>query len=201
MSPGVGRGLRSAPRIRPAWPAFVAGPGVRVLPWALAGLLLAAACNRREPADPDPATRETIWVAIQPLAARYRLEPAFIYALVAAESNFDPRARNGDARGLLQIKPGAWRTVNRSPYEPAVWSWRENLATGVDYLAWCRSYLHQKGKFSEPLLLASFHYGLDAVEARDFDLDRFEPPGNPIYRELWRGNLAPVPPPNLKIPR
>ena len=136
---------------------------------------------------PIPRTRETIWAAIQPLAARYRMDPAFIYALVAAESNFDPQARNGEARGLMQIKPGAWRTVSRNPYEPTVWAWRQNLAAGVDYLAWCRSYLHQKQKFSDPLLLASFHHGLDYVEARDFDLDRLDPPDNPIYRELWRG--------------
>jgi soluble lytic murein transglycosylase-like protein len=180
---------------------FAARNGVRALPFILAGLLLGVACSRQEVAVADPATRETVWAAIQPLAQRYHLEPAFIYALVAAESNFDPRARNGEARGLLQIKPAAWRTVNRSPYEPGFWAWRENLATGVDYLAWCRSYLHQKGKFSEPLLLASFHYGIDHVEARDFDLGRLEVPGGSIYRELWRGNLAPVSPPKLKIPR
>jgi hypothetical protein len=167
----------------------------------VAGCLLLGGCSRQEPSAVDPATRETVWAAIQPFAQRYRLDPAFIYALVAAESNFDPNARNGDARGLLQIKPAAWRTVNRSPYEPAVWAWRENLATGIDYLAWCRSFLHQKGKFSEPLLLATFHYGLDYVEARDFDLARLEVPDGPIYRELWRGNLAPVPAPKLKIPR
>lgn len=152
-------------------------------------------------AAPDPATRETVWVAIQPLAERYRMDPAFIYALVAAESNFDPRARNGEARGLLQLKPGAWRVVSRDPYEPNVWSWRRNLAAGVDYLAWCRSYLHQKQKFSYPLLLAAFHYGMDAVEARDFDVDRLDPPPSAIYRELWRGNLTPVPLPKVQIPR
>lgn len=164
-------------------------------------MALIVGCSRPQSAALDPATRETVWAAIQPLAQRYRLDPAFIYALVAAESNFDPKARNGEARGLMQLKPTAWRTVSRTPYEPAVWSWRENLATGVDYLAWCRSYLHQKGKFSEPLLLASFHYGLEHVEARVFDLARLDPPDSAIYRELWRGNPAPVSPPKLQIPR
>lgn len=163
--------------------------------------LLFTGCGRKDAAAPDPATRESVWLAIQPLAARYRMDPAFVFALVAAESNFDPRARNGEARGLMQIKPGAWRTVSREPYEPAVWAWRQNLAAGVDYLAWCRSYLHRKQKFSYPLLLASFHYGLDYVEARDFDLNRLAVPDSPIYRELWRGNLAPVPPPKAQIPR
>lgn len=155
---------------------------------------LAAACGRKEAAG-DPATRESVWAAIQPLAARYRMDPAFLYALVAAESNFDPQARNGEARGLMQIKPGAWRTVSREPYEPTVWAWRKNLDAGVDYLAWCRSDLHRRRKFSYPLLLASFHYGIDYVEARDFNLRRLDPPDSPIYRELWRGNLTPLPPP------
>jgi soluble lytic murein transglycosylase-like protein len=166
----------------------------------LAALPFSAGCGRSA-APADPATRETVWAAIQPHAARYRMEPAFIYALVAAESNFDPRARNGEARGLLQLKPAAWREVTRAPYEPAVWDWRQNLATGVEYLAWCRSYLHRKGKFSYPLLLAAFHNGMDHVEQRDFDPDRLAVPANPIFRELWRGNLAPVPPPNVQIPR
>jgi soluble lytic murein transglycosylase-like protein len=160
----------------------------------LSGWWLAASCTRQPAAD--PATREAVWAAIQPHAARYRIEPALVYALVAAESNFDARAQNGEARGLLQLKPAAWREVSREPYEPAVWDWRKNLAAGVDYLAWSRSYLHKKQKFSYPLLLAAFHYGMDHVEQRDFDLGRIEPPASSVYRELWRGNLAPVPPPS-----
>ncbi len=192
MAPGfwsAGDPARDTPMVRPIV-IFTAGC-----------LFLSVGCGRKDAAAPDPATRETVWGAIQPLAERYRLDAAFIYALVAAESNFDPQARNGEARGLMQIKPGAWRTVNREPYEPNVWAWRRNLAAGVDYLAWCRSYLHQRQKFSYPLLLASFHYGMDYVEARDFDLARLDVPDSAIYRELWRGNLAPVPPPKAQIPR
>ena len=170
-------------------------PWFRALLFAVTAGLFFSGCGRKDHVAPDPATRETVWAAIQPLAARYRMDPAFIYALVAAESNFDPQARNGEARGLLQIKPGAWRTVSREPYEPTVWTWRKNLAAGVDYLAWCRSRLHEKKKFSSPLLLASFHFGIDYVETREFRLDRLDPPDSAIYRELWRGNLAPVAPP------
>ena len=158
------------------------------------GLFLAG-CGRTDRRSSDSVTREQLWQAIQPLAERYRMEPAFIYALVAAESNFDPGARNGDARGLLQLKPVAWRTVSTDPYEPTVWEWRRNLETGVDYLAWCRSTLHQRQKFSYPLLLACFHHGIAYVQERDFDLHRIDPPDNPIYRELWSGNLSPVLPP------
>jgi len=168
---------------------------------ALACLIILgfAACSRDRStpamdADPPP-TRAEIWTAIQPMAARYRVSPAFIYALVAAESNFDPRARNGPARGLLQITPGAWRAVSKAPYEPAVWNWRTNLEVGVDYLAYSRAYLHKKTTFSYPLLLAAFHYGLDYVEERGFNIGRIPIPSSPIYRELWSGNLTPLPPP------
>ena len=168
---------------------------------AVATTILLAVCRRQSAADVDPAAREAVWAAIQPHAARYRMDPAFIYALVAAESNFDANAQNGEARGLLQLKPGAWRQVNTSAYDPAVWDWRKNLEVGVDYLAWCRSYLHQRQKFSYPLLLAAFHYGTDYVEQQGFDLGRIDVPNNAIYRELWRGHLAPVPPPKGQIPR
>jgi soluble lytic murein transglycosylase-like protein len=155
-----------------------------------------AGCARRPGAHAPPPTRQEIWAAIQPLAQRYRIEPEFIYALVAAESNFDPLARNGDARGLMQIKPRAWRTVSKLNYEPSVWDWRLNLETGIDYLAYSRAYIHRKATFSYPLLLAAFHYGLDYVEERNFNIRRIDQPDNAIYRELWSGNLAPVPAPH-----
>lgn len=154
-----------------------------------------AGCSRRAPAPP---TRDEIWAAIQPRAERYRIEPAFIYALFAAESNFDPAARYGDARGLMQIKPAAWRAVSTAPYEPTVWDWRANLEAGIDYLAYSRAYLHRKTTFSYPLLLAAFHYGLDHVESRGFDINRIEVPPNDIYRQLWSGNLEPVATPGPK---
>jgi soluble lytic murein transglycosylase-like protein len=165
----------------------------------IALVLLSAGC-RPKPAAVElalpPPTRLEIWNAIQPLAIRYQLEPAFIYALIEAESNFDPGARHGEARGLLQMKPRAWRTVSTAPYEPMVWDWRANLEAGIDYLAYSRSYLHKKTTFSYPLLLAAFHYGLDYVEDRSFDLDRISIPPNSIYRQLWAGNFSPVAPPN-----
>ena len=85
--------------------------------------------------------------------------------------------------------------VSTVPYEPAVWNWRTNLEVGIDYLAYSRSYLHRKTAFSYPLLLAAFHYGLDYVEDRNFNIDRIAVPANAIYRRLWAGDLAPVPVP------
>lgn len=164
--------------------------------WAVLPLLgLLAGCAPK-PAPIVQPTRAEVWAEAQAQAARYRLEPAFVYALVAAESNFDAAARNGEARGLLQIKPAAWRTVSKLPYEPNVWDWKENLRTGVEYLAWCRHTLHQRDRFSYPALLAAFHYGLDHMERRGFDPGDVAVPDNAVYRELWRGNLQPVPPPS-----
>jgi soluble lytic murein transglycosylase-like protein len=159
----------------------------------LCGLVLGCSRRESESIPATPPTRAEVFAAIEPQAARYRLDPAFIYALVAAESNFNPRARNGEARGLLQLKPAAWRTVADAPYEPTVWDWRANLTAGIDYLAYTRAYLHKKDAFSYPRLLAAFHYGLDYVEDRRFDLGRIAVPDNEIYRQLWAGNLAPVP--------
>lgn len=161
-------------------------------------VLSLAGCGRDRSAGSEgrpPPTREEIWEAIQPLAIRHQLPPALIYALVAAESNFDPTARNGAARGLLQIKPVAWHAVSAVPYEPGVWNWRTNLEVGVEYLVYARAYLRNKTTFTYPLLVASFHYGLDYVEDRDFLLWRIRAPDNAIYRELWSGNLTPVRPP------
>jgi soluble lytic murein transglycosylase-like protein len=143
-----------------------------------------------------PPTRAQIWAAIQNRAAVYRLDPAFVYALVAAESDFDMVAINGEARGLMQLKPDTWKLVSTKPYDRDVWDWRENLTAGIDYLAYTRSYLHRKNLFSYPLLLAGFHYGISYIEERRFVLTDIPVPSNPIYRELWRGNLTPVPIPD-----
>ncbi|MDB6127184.1 MAG: Lytic transglycosylase catalytic [Verrucomicrobia bacterium] len=159
-------------------------------------VLLVAGCRRHAKIEAvSLPTRIEIWEAIQPIAARYRVSPEFIYALIAAESNFDPRAQNGNARGLLQIKPRAWRTVSAANYEKSVFDWKQNLEVGIDYLAYSRAYLHRKTTFSYPLLLAAFHYGLEYVEERKFNVGRIDCPDNAIYRELWSGNLAPVRPP------
>lgn len=171
-------------KIPGAWPAILA-----------AFVLSALGCFRKSSftsADLRPPTRSEILAAIESRTAKYRIDPAFVYALVAAESNFDPRARNGEACGLLQLKPVAWRTVASEPFEPGVWDWQANLTAGIDYLAYSRAYLHRKQVFSYPLLLAAFHYGLEYVEERQFDLRRLPAPDNDIYRQLWAGNLSPV---------
>ncbi|MBS0663443.1 MAG: lytic transglycosylase domain-containing protein [Verrucomicrobia bacterium] len=168
---------------------------MRPVGWLLVGLTLAGCSRHPAPPLEPPPTRADIWRELQPLAARYRLDAGFLYALVAAESDFNPRARNGDACGLFQLTPGAWRAVSTAPFEPTVWDWRANLTAGVDYLAYSRAFLYRHRTFSYPLLLAAFHYGVDYVAQRGFDPGRIPAPPGPIYRRMWDGNLAPVPPP------
>ena len=111
------------------------------------------------------------------------------------ESNFNPRAKRGENRGLLQIKPRAWRSVSSLPYETGVWDWRANLTAGLDEMVRMKRALEAKGVFSYPLLWASYHYGYDYVESRGFDMSRIPRPPDPIAYKLWSGELHPLPPP------
>jgi len=124
------------------------------------------------------------------------LDPLFVYALIDLESNFDPHARRGDARGLMQITPRAWKAASDIPYETAVWNWRTNLAVGIEGLARIKAVLVGKEVFSYPLLWAAYHHGLDYVSVRGFDMSRIPRPSDPIARLLWSGQIHPVKPPN-----
>jgi soluble lytic murein transglycosylase-like protein len=166
----------------------------------IATTLILAGCAPREgnvPADlpSSLSARREIWAAIQPLAEAQGIDPGFVYALVRIESNFDPHARRGEARGLLQIKPRAWRDVSSLPYETASWEWRRNLEVGIAGLAKLKGELSEKGMFSYPLLWASYHYGYEFVASHDFDITRVPRPSDPISYKLWSGSVHPVPPP------
>lgn len=123
------------------------------------------------------------------------IDPLFVYAIVKVESNFDPHAKRGEARGLMQIKPRAWRAVSDLPYETVVWDWRSNLAVGMDALASFKRALTAKGVFSYSLLWASYHYGFDYTAAHGFDMSRIPRPSDPISYKLWSGDAHPLAPP------
>ena len=168
---------------------------------SIAALVVLAGCAPRAgnaPVDSPGslASRRQIWEAIQPMAAMRGVDPLFVYALVAQESNFNPHARKGEARGLMQIKPRAWMAVSDIPYETAAWDWRTNLAVGIGGLASIKSALAAKGVFSYPLLWAAYHYGFDYVAARGFEMSRIPQPSDAIARRLWSGEIHPLDPPN-----
>jgi hypothetical protein len=114
---------------------------------------------------------------------------------VRLESNFDAHAKRGEAKGLMQIKPKAWRAVTTLPYESMVWDWRTNLAVGIEDLASIKGALVARGAFSYAMLWASYHYGLDFMAAHGFDMSRIPRPSDPISYKLWSGNVHPVDPP------
>jgi len=88
-------------------------------------------------------------------AESYDVDPALVKAVVAAESNFEPRAvsRVG-AQGLMQLMPQTARAMGvRRPFAPS-----ENIRGGVRYL---RKLLDRFGDLDHAL--AAYNAGPDAV--------------------------------------
>ncbi len=142
------------------------------------------------------AAQREVWSALQPLAAKRGLDPLFVFAMVKVESNFDPHARKGEAKGLLQIKPAVWRAFTRVPYESMVWDWRTNLAVGIEDLAALKAMLTAKGAFSYSMLWASYHYGKDFTASHAYDMSMVPRPSDPVAFRLWSGEIHPIHPPN-----
>ncbi len=93
---------------------------------------------------------------IQKMAARYKVEPALIKAVIKAESNFDPSAlsRKG-AIGLMQLMPATAVNLKVSdPYNP-----HQNIEGGAKYLR------NLTGLFGSDLklVIAAYNAGENAV--------------------------------------
>jgi soluble lytic murein transglycosylase len=89
-------------------------------------------------------------------ARNYRVDPALVKAVVAAESNFEPRAvSHAGAQGLMQLMPETAEEMGvRSPFKPS-----DNLRGGVRYL---RQMIDRYGDLSEAL--AAYNAGPTAVD-------------------------------------
>jgi soluble lytic murein transglycosylase-like protein len=94
---------------------------------------------------------------VQLVAPEYRLEPALVLAVMAAESNFDPAAVSPkNAQGLMQLIPETGRRFGvRSLLDPA-----QNIRGGMAYLRWLLAYF--EGDLT--LALAAYNAGEGAVE-------------------------------------
>ena len=142
--------------------------------------------------QPRYISEQQVWRMVRKEATRADLDPAFVYAIVHAESSRNAHARTHVARGIMQLTRPAWKTVSDLPYVWA-WDWRHNITMGVQYLTWCRVQLEREGRFSYPLLAASYRYGFNHVREQGYDIGRVRAPDNPIYEALFAGERSPVP--------
>lgn len=111
-----------------------------------------------ETRDGKAARRRTLMAdrrlarTIQTVAQQHQLSPALLWAVIKAESNFDPAAisRRG-AAGLMQLMPStaAFVKVN-DPFNPA-----DNIRGGAQYLR----YLLNRFNDNLPLALAAYNAG------------------------------------------
>jgi soluble lytic murein transglycosylase-like protein len=104
---------------------------------------------------PEPSPR--IDDLVRRNAARWRLEPALLEAVIANESAFDPAATSpAGAQGLMQLMPATAAALGvRDPFDPA-----QNVAAGARYL---RSLVDRFGG-DVRLALAAYNAGPGAVE-------------------------------------
>jgi len=139
-----------------------------------AGRLLAVLPNTRRQPDPDctpldasSPSRQQIEGWVRLLAPEYGLDAELVLAVIAAESNFNPRALSPkNAHGLMQLLP---TTAQRFAVKD-IWHPIQNLCGGMAYLGW----LMAKFDADLSLSLAAYNAGEQAVQ--DFG-------GVPPYQE------------------
>lgn len=102
-------------------------------------------------------SREPFGDIIREAAKRYNVDADLITSVIAAESNFDPKAiSRKDARGLMQLLPStAARLGVKNIFDP-----QENIDAGTRYL----SQLLQLYKNDLALTLAAYNAGPERVQ-------------------------------------
>jgi soluble lytic murein transglycosylase-like protein len=104
-----------------------------------------------------PAHKQKVAQLVTEIAPSYGIEPRLALAVIAVESNFDPRARSEkDARGLMQLIP---ETADRFRVKDA-FDMRDNVRGGLAYLRWLLSYY--RGRVA--LAAAAYNAGERAVD-------------------------------------
>jgi soluble lytic murein transglycosylase-like protein len=97
----------------------------------VAGLYRAPARASQRPSPPPASRAEPYAGHVRSAADKYKLPEALILAVIAVESNFDPRALSEKgAMGLMQLMPGTARDLYvAEPWDPA-----QNIEGGARYL-------------------------------------------------------------------
>ncbi len=105
----------------------------------------------------DTAEQRRVMKIVYKLAPRYGLDPGLVYAVIRAESNFNPHALSDkNAQGLMQLIPDtAARFAVSKPFDP-----EQNIRGGMAYLRWLLSYF--RGQV--PLAVAAYNAGEGAVD-------------------------------------
>lgn len=97
------------------------------------GSNLARKASRAKPIRVNEQNRRRFAPDINRIAAKYRLEPALLHAVISAESSYNPWAVSPKgAMGLMQLMPGtAERFGVSNAYDPVA-----NMHGGARYLRW-----------------------------------------------------------------
>jgi hypothetical protein len=105
--------------------------------------------------DPTPAQQKVLEL-ISRLAPEYGVSPRLAFAVIRAESNFDPTAVSSrNAQGLMQLIPETAIRFNvQKPFDP-----EQNIRGGLAYLRWLLAYF--KGDVT--LVAAGYNAGEGAV--------------------------------------
>lgn len=109
------------------------------------------------PIPPPPNAPPAIVTFVQLVAPEYKLEPYLVFAIMATESNFDPRAQSPkNAQGLMQLIPDTARRFGvRDSWDPT-----QNIRGGMAYLRWLLAYFEG----DVVLAAAAYNAGEGAVE-------------------------------------
>ena len=103
------------------------------------------------------ADQKRIMAIVMRLAPQYGVHPGLAYAVIRAESNFNPLAvSEKNAQGLMQLIPETAARFNvTQPLDP-----EQNIRGGLAYLRWLLAYFKGEGA----LVVAAYNAGEGAVD-------------------------------------
>ncbi len=138
--------------------------GVTELPTALIAKIeerasIPSPATVAQPEPSEPPSEPVIEDIVAAESATNRLHPELLYSLIAAESNFNPKALSAKgAIGLMQLMPGTAAELQVNPHDPA-----ENVQGGAQYL---RLLLNKYAGSKDQLVraIAAYNAGPAAVD-------------------------------------